>query len=134
MPRSSVLVSPTPIDGDAVTRAAGAVWSRAEGLDPEADAFVVRPVDGGAALQVLAAGTPVLTVLRPRLLPTGDEVVRLLPALGEPVAPDWWWTDAYTPWSPGGEVGVAILNALAEASGAHVLHHGLAPAPPGGDR
>ena len=126
MPRSTVLLSPTPIDGDAVARAAGAVWSRGERLDPDTDAFVIRPLDDGAALQALLADVPVLTVLRPRLLPTGDEVARLLPSLREPVAPGSWWTDAYTPWSPEGEIGVAILNAVAEASRAHVVHQGLA--------
>jgi hypothetical protein len=130
-----VVLSPTPLDGDAVARAAGAVWAAGRDLDPDADAFTLRPLDDGAVLQVLAHDTVVLSVLRPRMLPTLDEVVRLLPDAPRELAGApcerldvSWWTDAFTPWTPGGEIGMAILDAAAAASGAVVVHQGLAPA------
>lgn len=127
MPRSSVLLGPVPISGDAIAQAAGAVWAAGRDLDPDADAFELRVLDEGAVLQVLAHGEVVLSVLRPRMLPTRDEITRLLPTVD---ARDGlrWWTDAYTPWQTHGEIGVAILDAAAAASGSSVVHQGLAPA------
>ncbi|GAA3638943.1 hypothetical protein GCM10022200_22900 [Microbacterium awajiense] len=124
MPRSSVLLTPGPVDGDAIARAAGEVWAAGDGLDPDADAFTLQTVDGGAALQVLAAGVPVLTVLRPRMLPTVEEVFRLLPEARDPLPPVSWWTEAYTPWTDEGRIGVAILDAASGARGVAV-HQGF---------
>ncbi len=123
MPRSSVILGPAPVDAVAVGRAASAVWALQ--TDPDAPALELRAVDEGAALQVVAAGVPVLTVLRARALPSHDEVARLLPGVAAPGTAGFW-TDAYTPWRPEGAIGVAILDALAEASGAVVTHQGLA--------
>lgn len=126
MPRSSVLLTPEPIDGDAIARAAGSVWAAGVDLDADADAFTLQPVDGGAALQVLAAGAPVLTVLRPRMLPSPDEIARLLPEAPHPLPAVSWWTEAYTPWTDEGRIGVAILDAAATAGGAGAaVHQGL---------
>ncbi|MEZ3162000.1 hypothetical protein AB1K54_15905 [Microbacterium sp. BWT-B31] len=126
MPRSSVLLTPTPIDANTVATAAGVVWARGDGLDPDRDAFTLRPLDDGAVLQVLATGTVVLSVLRPRLLPTAAEVARLLPSANADPAMAKWWTDAYTPWHPGGAIGVAILDAMVATTGGGVVHQGLA--------
>lgn len=125
MPRSSVVLGSVPVDADTIARAAGAVWVKA---DPDAGDLELVPVDGGAVLQVRAGGRAVLSVLRPRLLPTLDEIDRLLPGIDAP-AGTAWWTDAYTPWSPEGAIGVAILDAAAEASGALVVHQGALYAP-----
>jgi|GEM_PF-1221164 len=126
MPRSSVILGAARVDAVAVARAAGAV--RARQADPEGLDLELRAVDEGAALQVLTAGTVVLTVLRARALPSRDEVARLLPGVAAP-GDTGFWSDAYTPWRYEGAIGIAILDALAEASGAVVTHQGLAPAP-----
>ncbi len=125
MPRSSVLLSPTPLDATAISAAASAVRQSLD--DPAAESFALRVLDEGAALQVLAGETVLVSVLRPRLLPTLDEVARLLPGVEAPEGTSWW-TDAYTPWAPEGAVGVAILDAAAAASGAVAVHQGLARA------
>ncbi|MFH8251271.1 hypothetical protein ACH3VR_12945 [Microbacterium sp. B2969] len=122
MPRSSVALTREPLSGDAVVEAAGRVSAQHPDLEP----LDARVVDDGAVLQILAGEEVVLSVLRPRLLPTLDEVGRLLPTVDAPERTKWW-TDAYTPWHPAGVVGVAILDAAAEASGGLVVHQGLAP-------
>ncbi|WP_345800715.1 hypothetical protein AAIB33_14735 [Microbacterium sp. AZCO] len=123
MPRSSVALTPTPLSGDVIVAAAGQVQEQ----HPDLEALEARAVDNGAVLQIVADDEVVLSVLRPRMLPTLDEVGRLLPTIDAP-AETKWWTDAYTPWQPAGAVGVAILEAAAEASGGLVVHQGLAPA------
>lgn len=124
MPRSSVLLSPVPVDAEAVARAAGTVWRAA--ATPTASPFELRPLDEGAVLQVLADDVVVLSVLRPRMLPRLNEVGRLLPGVEAPESTSWW-SEAYTPWRPEGAIGVAILDAVAAASGAVIVHQGLAP-------
>jgi hypothetical protein len=124
MPRSSVVLTPEPLTGDAVVAAAGRVWS--EKLGGADEPLETRVLDGGAVLQLVAGDAVVLSVLRPRLLPRLDEVARLLPGTVPPEDTQWW-TDAYTPWSPEGAVGVAILDAAAEASRGLVVHQSLAP-------
>jgi hypothetical protein len=122
MPRSSVVLSREPVDAAAVARAAGEVRQRF--ADPGAADFEVRPLDDGAALQVVAEGVVVLTVLRPRGIPAPAEQARVLP--GEP-APDGaaWWAEAYTPWTPEGVIGVEILETIAGATAGRVVHQGI---------
>ena len=36
-----------------------------------------------------------------------------------------FWTDAYTPWTPGGLIGIAVLDTLAESLGARIDHDPL---------
>jgi len=123
MPRSSVVLSRAPLDAAAISAAAGAVWESL--TDPGDESFELRVLDEGAVLQVVAGETTLVSVLRPRLLPTLAEVARLLPGAQAPDGTSWW-TDAYTPWRPEGVIGVAILDAAAAASGALVVHQGLA--------
>jgi hypothetical protein len=126
MPRSSVLLSSTPLDAAAISAAASAVWQSLD--DPAAEPFALRVLDEGAALQVLAGQTVLVSVLRPRVLPALDEVARLVPGVRAPEGASWW-TEAYTPWRPEGAVGVAILDAAAAASaGAVAVHQGRARA------
>jgi len=120
MPRSSVLLTVEPVAGDTVASVAASVLAAAD------EPHELRVLDGGAALQVIVRDVAVLSVLRPRMLPTLDEVARLLPGANAP-AGTRWWTDVYTPWEPGGELGVAIADALATASGGTAVHQGLAP-------
>ena len=124
MPRSSVVLSPEPLGGDAVVAAAGRVWTERAGAD--AEPLEARVLDEGAVLQLVAGDEVVLSVLRPRMLPRLDEVKRLLPGTTAPEATQWW-TDAFTPWQAEGAIGVAILDAAAEASRGIVVHQGLAP-------
>lgn len=125
MPRSSVLLTTDPVDADAVARAASAVHARE---DAAAEPFALRALDGGAVLQVLAGDVVVLSVLRPRLIPAAGELARVLPGATAP-ADARWWTEAYTPWHPGGAIGVAVLDAVVEASAGLAVHHDLG-APP----
>lgn len=124
MPRSSVALTTEPLSGDAVVAAAGRVWT--ERLGGEHEPLEARVLDEGAVLQLVAGDAVVLSVLRPRLLPSLGEVGRLLPATEAPEGAQWW-TDAYTPWHAEGAVGVAILDAAAEASGGIVVHQDRAP-------
>lgn len=124
MPRSSVALTTEPLSGDAVVAAASRVW--AERLDCEEQPLEARVLDDGAVLQLVAGDAVVLSVLRPRLLPSLGEVGRLLPGTEAPEGARWW-TDAYMPWHAEGAVGVAILDAAAEASGGIVVHQGHAP-------
>lgn len=121
MPRSSVVLSPSALGADEIDAAARRVWELAGATAP----LNLREVDDGAALQVRGGETVVLTVLRPRLLPTLDEVARLLPGVADLPSGTRFWSDAYTSWEPEGAIGVAILDAVVSASGARVVHHGL---------
>jgi hypothetical protein len=124
MPRSSVALTTEPLSADAVVAAAGRVWT--DRLGHTTEPLEARVLDDGAVLQLVAGEAVVLSVLRPRLLPRLDEVERLLPGTEAP-AGTRWWTDAYTPWQAEAAVGIAILDAAAEASGGIVVHQGLTP-------
>lgn len=124
MPRTSVALTIEPLSGDAVVAAAGSVWSGRLGRASEP--LETRVLDDGAVLQLVAGDAVVMSVLRPRLLPTLDEVGRLLPGTEAPAGARWW-TEAYTPWQAEGAVGMSILDAAAEASGGIAVHQGLAP-------
>lgn len=120
MPRSSIVLTPAPLDAAAITRAAAAVREHAGASTAE---LALRALDDGAVLQVLADETVVLSVLRPRLVPPPAELARVLPAVTAP-AEARWWAEAYTPWQPAGAVGLAILDAAAAASGGLAVHLG----------
>lgn len=132
MPRSSSLITPHPVDAQAVAEAAGEVWRQlaAQRADeahavrtPPPEEFELRQVDGGAALQVLAGAELLLTVLPPRLLPRHDEVRRLRPGLDVSALPlPSFWSEVYTPWEPSGALGVAIVQTLAARVGGVVAH------------
>lgn len=119
MPRSSILLTPEPVTVEAIQRATldmlAANGETALGVE-------LRAVDEGAVLQVVAEGTLVLSVLRPRLMPAPAERERILPGAAVPETARWW-TEAYTPWRREGAVGLAILDAVAAAGGA-TMHQG----------
>lgn len=124
MPRSSVLLTPRAVDAQAVAEAAGAVCAQLDA--PE---LTLQPVDDGAALQVLAGAELLLTVTRPRVLPRLDESARLRPGADTAgVRVPTFWTDAYTPWTASGAIGVAILTEIARALGG-VVDHDRSPKP-----
>lgn len=111
MPRSSIVLTPDPLDAHAVAGAAASVHRRAGGDGAE---FELRALDAGAVLQVLVDGVVVLSVLRPRLLPAPGELTRILPGITPPAGARWW-AEAYTPWAPEGALGVAVLDEAARA-------------------
>jgi hypothetical protein len=124
MPRSSALFTPRPVSGDDLVAAAQAVWSSTG--DPDAGPLEWRSFDDGAVLQALAGDDVLVSILRPRVLPRPDEVARLWPDADVSGLPmPGFWTEAVTPWSAGGRVGVAVLDALVAAVGGTVVHDGL---------
>lgn len=79
----------------------------------------VRTLEAGAVTELVdGTGTAVLSVQTPELVENPHEVARLAPwtTLTAPV----WWTEAWAPWGPTGDVGVRIVVAFAEALGAQV--------------
>lgn len=114
MPRSSIVLSVDPVDAEAITNAVEAVLTPAE---LESVSVELRPLDDGAVLQVVLDGTVVLSLLRPRPAPAPAELQRILPGTTAP-AHARWWSEAYTPWTPEGRVGLALLDAVvAEGKG-----------------
>jgi hypothetical protein len=120
VPRSSVAFTRDPVDIDALAEAVSAV------LTPEdlAETTVeIRPLDDGAAAQVVVADRVVLTVLLPRMTPPAAELTRVYGAVE--VAPDArWTTDGFTTWEPEGVIGVRLLDAAAAARGGVAAHLG----------
>jgi len=127
MPRSSALFTPRPVSGDDLVAAARAVWD-ATG-DPDRGPLEWRSFDDGAVLQVTAGDDVLVSILRPRVLPRFDEVARLWPSADVSGLPTpGFWTEAVTPWSAAGRVGVAVLDAVVAAVGGTAVHDGLAGA------
>lgn len=120
MPRSSVAFTREPIDIAALAEAVSAV------LTPEelaATPIEVRPLDDGAAAQVVMLDRVVLTVLRPRLLPSPAEVARVYGTVDRPADAEWS-TDCYTTWEPEGVIGFRLIEAVAAARGGAAVHLG----------
>lgn len=120
MPRSSVAFTREPVDIEALAGAISTV------LTPEelaATPVEIRPLDDGAAAQVLMLDRVVLTVLRPRLTPPPAELARVYGAI-EVAADARWSTDCFTTWEPEGVIGVRLLEAAAVARGGVAAHLG----------
>lgn len=80
----------------------------------------VRTLEGGAVTEVVdGRGSAVLSVQVPEYVDNTAEVARLAPwaSVDGPV----WWTEAWAPWGPAGDVGVDIARAFAAALGAQVI-------------
>ncbi|PCN49228.1 hypothetical protein Csp2054_03340 [Curtobacterium sp. 'Ferrero'] len=80
----------------------------------------VRTLEGGAVTEVVdRRGNAVLSVQVPEYVENTAESARLAPwaAVDGPV----WWTEAWAPWGPAGEVGIAIARSFAATLGAQVL-------------
>ncbi|MGC0369348.1 hypothetical protein [Microbacterium sp. SLBN-111] len=120
MPRNSVAFTREPVDIDALAAAVSAV------LTPEelaATAVEIRPLDDGAAAQILVAEQVVLTVLRPRLTPPPEELARVYGAI-DVDADARWSTDSFITWEPEGVIGARLLEAAAAARGGVAAHLG----------
>lgn len=120
MPRSSVAFTREPVDIEALAAAVSSV------LTPEelaATPVEIRPLDDGAAAQVLMLDRVVLTVLRPRRAPSATELARVYGAVE--VADDAGWaTECFTTWEPEGVIGVRLIDAAAAARGGTAAHLG----------
>lgn len=120
MPRSSIAFTRDPLDIEALAAAVSVV------LTPEELAVTpveIRPLDDGAAAQVVLADRVVLTVLRPRLLPAPAELTRVYGRVE--VSPDARWaTDGLTTWEPEGVIGVRLIEAAADACGGAAVRLG----------
>ena len=120
MPRSSVAFTREPIDIDALAGAVSAVLTPEELAEMSVE---IRPLDEGAAAQVVVADRVVLTVLLPRLTPPVAELARVYGAVE--TAPDARWsTECFTTWEPEGVIGVRLLEAAAAARGGVAAHLG----------
>lgn len=120
MPRSSVAFTRAPIDVEALAEAVSAV------LTPEelaATPVEIRPLDDGAAAQVVMIDRVVLTVLRPRLVPAPAEFTRVYGTVEAPTDARWS-TDCFTTWEPEGVVGVRLIEAAATIRGGTAVHLG----------
>lgn len=120
MPRSSVAFTREPIGIETLAQAVSRV------LTPEklaATPVEVRPLDDGAAAQVVMLDRVVVTVLRPRLVPAPAELARVYGAVEVP-SDARWTTDALTTWEPEGVIGVRLIEAAAVACGGTAVHLG----------
>lgn len=120
MPRNSVVFTREPVDVDALAGAVSTVLTPEELADTSVE---IRPLDDGAAAQVVVAERVVLTVLRPRLTPPAAELARVYGAV-EVAADARWSADCFTTWEPEGVIGVRLLEAAAALRGGVAAHLG----------
>jgi hypothetical protein len=110
MPREFRMLTAAPVELEAIARAAAVV-------DP---GLGVRATANGQVLQLVAADDEtILSVGASRRVDVGDDVARIAPSLaGEPaLAGSAWWSEAFAPWTPGGERGGRIVAELVRATG-----------------
>lgn len=119
MPRNSIAFTREPLDIEALARSVSTVLTEAE---LAATPVEIRPVDDGAAAQVLMLDRVVLTVLRPRLVPSTAEVVRVYGLTDVDRDATRWSTEAVTPWEAEGVIGVRLLEAAAADRAGRVVH------------
>ena len=110
MPRDAYILRAEPVTiADLI--AAGAT------VDGE---LTMRSLYGGAAVQFVDADyRGILTVQAGRTLRDGSEIARLVPS-APPFSGPTWFSQALVPWDDG-EVGLAILDAIASTLGATVI-------------
>jgi hypothetical protein len=117
MPRDIVIVSPS-----APTMAAVAKAARLVGPDlavhggADGQGVHVHDEDRGTVLS-LAASAPVHNLA---------ELDRLAPLTAPVQAEEVWWTEAWAPWGPDGDAGVAVARKLATGlRGSCMIEDGL---------
>jgi len=118
MPRSTVAFTHDPIDVDTLARAVSAVLTPGElAVTP----VEIRPLDGGAAVQVLMLDRVVLTVLRPRRAPAPSERARVYGVHDVDDAARWS-CECLTPWKPEGSIGLQLIEAAVTDRTGYVIH------------
>jgi hypothetical protein len=111
MPREVYLVTPEAVTFEAVIRAAAEVD----------ESLALRGLYGGSALQLVGADDrAVLTCESSRPLADVSDARRVTRGLALPDAGDVWWTEAFVPWGPAGDPGVAVLVGVARRLGGQV--------------
>jgi hypothetical protein len=107
MPRELYLVTPQPVQFEALVAAAAQVD----------DSLLVRGLYGGAALQLVGAeDQAVLTLENSRLLADPFDARRVTPGL-DVSGSEVWWTEAVVPWGAAADSGVAVIEGLARLLG-----------------
>lgn len=105
MPREVRMVTARPVDLETVVRAAAAI----DGT------LAVRAIANGQAIQLVAADDETIaTIEGSRRIDRPEDVARIEPGLA-PAAEGEWWAEGWAPWTPGGERGADILDAVAAA-------------------
>ena len=106
MPRELYLVTPTPVNIEALVAAAAVVD----------DQLAMRALYGGAALQLVDDNDmAVLTIENSRLLQDSlDAGLMTCLDLG---GSELWWAEAVCPWGAGGEPGVEVASGIARVLG-----------------
>jgi hypothetical protein len=103
MPRELYLLTPIPVSIESLVVAAA----------PVDDQLRVRALFGGAALQLVdGADVAVLTIENSRLLQDPHDLRYLTSGL-DLAGDEVWWTEAVTPWTADGEVGVEVVAGIA---------------------
>lgn len=106
MPREVWMVTPEPVTFEAVVRAAARV-------DP---ALAVRAIAHGQALQLVASDDETIaTVQGSRRIDRPEDVARIVAGL--PATAGSYWSEGWAPWTPGGERGADLLDAIAAELG-----------------
>jgi hypothetical protein len=107
MPRELYLVTPTPVNIEALVAAAAVVD----------DQLGMRALYGGAALQLVDDNDlAVLTIENSRLLQDSLDAKILTSGL-DLGGGELWWTEAVCPWGASGEPGVAVAAGIARVLG-----------------
>jgi hypothetical protein len=107
MPRELYLVTPTPMNIEALVAAAAVVD----------DQLGMRALYGGAALQLVDDNdVAVLTIENSRLLQDSLDAKILTSGL-DLGGGELWWTEAVCPWGASGEPGVAVAAGIARVLG-----------------
>ncbi len=124
MPRRSVLLTSSPVDAVVVARAARRVWETLGAQNPQMGQFQLLSLDEGAALQVRSeSGQVMVTVFRPKLLLDSAETSRLLVGIDPQQIPSGTcWTEALTPWTEAGLIGVAVVQSAVDELGGQAVH------------
>jgi hypothetical protein len=107
MPREFRMLTPTAIDIEAIARAAATVD----------DTLGVRATAHGQVVQLVAADDEtILSVAASRRVDVVDDIARISPSLAGGAA-GTWWSEAFAPWTAGGERGGLIVAELVRSSG-----------------
>ena len=109
MPREFRMLTPAAIDLETIVRAASAVD----------DTLGVRATAHGQVIQLVADDDEtILSLAASRRIDAVDDIPRIVPAFaGRVPAGEIWWSEAFAPWTAGGERGARIMDQLVRDAG-----------------